>query len=177
VVATRPVAQNGLGLSIPEATSELMRLKGMFPLLPDTPAIYPVWENLVIQYRVPGKPAHDARLVAAMQVHGLSSILTFDKTGFFPLRRCWSCASCGRHQLITPAPLFSPARKAAKSFEVLHAPPGPPPQHRVSIAPLLRVARLSVLVARITLRCATTHDLSWLSKTSRSFCPHGFGNH
>jgi len=80
VVATRPVGQNGL--SIPEATSELMRLKSMFPLLPDTPAIYPVWENLVIRYGVSGKPAHDARLVAAMQVHGLTAILTFDRTGF-----------------------------------------------------------------------------------------------
>jgi predicted nucleic acid-binding protein len=59
-----------------------MRLKSMFPLLPDTPAIYPVWESLVIRYQVSGKPAHDARLVAAMQVHGLTSILTFDKSGF-----------------------------------------------------------------------------------------------
>lgn len=64
------------------ATSELVRLKSMFPPLPDTPAIYPVWENLVIRYQVSGKPAHDARLVAAMQVHGLTSILTFDRTGF-----------------------------------------------------------------------------------------------
>jgi predicted nucleic acid-binding protein len=82
VVATRPVSQNGLGLSIVEATSELMRLRSMFLLLPDTPAIYPVWENLVIEYQVFGKPAHDARLVAAMLVHGLTAILTFDKTGF-----------------------------------------------------------------------------------------------
>ena len=29
-----------------------------------------------------GKPAHDARLVAAMHVHGLTTILTFDRTGF-----------------------------------------------------------------------------------------------
>ena len=35
VVATRPVAQNGLGMSIPRATSELRRLKSMFALLPD----------------------------------------------------------------------------------------------------------------------------------------------
>jgi len=82
VVATRSVAQNGLGLSITEAASELMRLKSMFVLLPDTPAIYPIWERLVIQYQVSGKPAHDARLVAAMQVHGLTAILTFDKSGF-----------------------------------------------------------------------------------------------
>ena len=27
-------------------------------------------------------PAHDARLVAALEVHGLTAILTFDKTGF-----------------------------------------------------------------------------------------------
>ena len=59
-----------------------MRIKSMFDLLPDTPAIYPVWESLVIRYQVSGKPAHDARLVAAMQVHGLTSILTFDRTGF-----------------------------------------------------------------------------------------------
>ncbi|MGA3041788.1 MAG: PIN domain-containing protein [Bryobacteraceae bacterium] len=82
VVATRPITQNGLGLSIPEAASELMRLKRMFPLLPDTPAIYRVWENLVIKRQVFGKPAHDARLVAAMQVHGLTAVLTFDKTAF-----------------------------------------------------------------------------------------------
>jgi len=29
-----------------------------------------------------GKPSHDARLVAAMQAHSLTAILTFDKTGF-----------------------------------------------------------------------------------------------
>jgi predicted nucleic acid-binding protein len=50
--------------------------------LPDIPSIYPRWEALVTQHRVSGKPAHDARLVAAMQVHGLTAILTFDKTGF-----------------------------------------------------------------------------------------------
>ncbi len=37
---------------------------------------------LRIQYQVSGKSAHDARLVAAMHVHGLTSILTFDRTGF-----------------------------------------------------------------------------------------------
>jgi len=61
---------------------EVTRLKSMFVLLPDTPAIYPVWESLVTQYQVSGKPAHDARLVAAMQVHGLTAILTFDRSGF-----------------------------------------------------------------------------------------------
>jgi predicted nucleic acid-binding protein len=64
------------------AAVELARLKSMFILLSEIPAIYPLWESLVIQYRVAGKPAHDARLVAAMQAHGLTAILTFDHSGF-----------------------------------------------------------------------------------------------
>jgi hypothetical protein len=81
-VATRPVDQNGLGMTPASAAVEVARLKSMFVLLPETPAIYPVWESLVTQHRVSGKPAHDARLVAAMQVHGLTAVLTFDRTGF-----------------------------------------------------------------------------------------------
>jgi len=54
----------------------------MFLFLLETPAIYPAWEALVLQHQVMGKPAHDARLVAAMQVHGITEILTFDKAGF-----------------------------------------------------------------------------------------------
>jgi len=65
VVATRPAERNGLGMSPAAVAAELARIKSMFELLPDTPAIHPVWESLVIQYRVSGKPAHDARLVAA----------------------------------------------------------------------------------------------------------------
>jgi hypothetical protein len=62
--------------------AELARLKSMFLLLPETQTIYPIWEALVTEHQVSGKPAHDARLVAAMQTHGLTAILTFDKTGF-----------------------------------------------------------------------------------------------
>lgn len=82
VVATRPVEQNGLGLTSAGVAIELTRIKSMFELLPDTPAIYTVWESLVIQHQVYGKTAHDARLVAAMHVHGLTAILTYDQAGF-----------------------------------------------------------------------------------------------
>jgi predicted nucleic acid-binding protein len=54
----------------------------MFFLLPDTPALYPTWERLVIEHKVIGKPAHDARIVAAMLAHRVREILTFDQTGF-----------------------------------------------------------------------------------------------
>jgi predicted nucleic acid-binding protein len=82
VVATRPSADNGLGLSAAEAAVELARLKPLLVLLADSAAIYPEWEPLVTQHAVTGKNAHDARLVAAMAVHGLTHLLTFN-TGHF----------------------------------------------------------------------------------------------
>jgi predicted nucleic acid-binding protein len=82
VVATRPVEQNGLGMTTSAAAVELARLKSTFALLPDNPGVYTAWEALVTRYEVCGKPAHDARLVAAMQAHGLTAILTFDRSGF-----------------------------------------------------------------------------------------------
>ena len=81
VVATRPVDQNGLGLSVSGVLMEFARLKNFFTVLPETEDVYPAWERLVATYQVTGKPAHDARLVAAMQVHGIPEILTFDRTG------------------------------------------------------------------------------------------------
>lgn len=82
VVATRPLEQNGLGMTPAATAGELARIKSMFEFLPETLTIYPIWESLVIERQVSGKPAHDARLVAAMQAHGLTSILTFDRSGF-----------------------------------------------------------------------------------------------
>ena len=69
-------------MSSSRVASELAQIKSMFLLLPETPAIYPAWEALVTQHQVSGKPAHDARLVAAMQVHGPTAILTLDASGF-----------------------------------------------------------------------------------------------
>jgi predicted nucleic acid-binding protein len=81
-VATRPTAANGLGFTPNQAAAELARLQGIFPLLPDTPDIFPEWQRLVVVHQVSGKPAHDARLVAAMAVHGVTHILTFNTQDF-----------------------------------------------------------------------------------------------
>ncbi|HEV7473656.1 MAG TPA: hypothetical protein VGN90_06395 [Pyrinomonadaceae bacterium] len=45
-VATRPVSNNGLGLTIAQATQELTRLKTLFVILPDTAEILPEWDTL-----------------------------------------------------------------------------------------------------------------------------------
>ncbi len=84
VVATRPVAVNGLGLSITSTLGFIEGFRSDFLLLDDTPAVYPTWEQLVASAGVVGKKAHDARLVAAMMVHGVDRLLTFNVQDFRP---------------------------------------------------------------------------------------------
>jgi predicted nucleic acid-binding protein len=54
----------------------------LFAFLQDERAIFPKWKELVARYDVKGKPAHDARLVAAMLRHGLSHLLTFNDADY-----------------------------------------------------------------------------------------------
>lgn len=81
-VATRPIAVNGLGLSIAECQVEISDLKAVATLLPDQPGLFTEWEKLVTTHQCQGKAAHDARLVAAMQTHGLTQIITFNFADF-----------------------------------------------------------------------------------------------
>ncbi len=83
-VATREIQFNGLRLSITDAQSELGRLKTIFSFLPDSPAIYPEWERLVTHYSVRGRDSHDTRIVAAMNIHRITHLLTFNKDDFKP---------------------------------------------------------------------------------------------
>ncbi|UUO08545.1 type II toxin-antitoxin system VapC family toxin [Blastopirellula sp. J2-11] len=82
VVATRPAAQNGLGLSAEQAAQELERLSDFFDLQRDERAIFEQWRQLVSTHQVLGKNAHDARLVAAMLRHGISHLLTLNPRDF-----------------------------------------------------------------------------------------------
>ena len=77
-VATRPIANNGLELTIAQAAQELIKLKQSFYILPDTVDILSQWENLVVKHEVSGRQVYDARLVAAMSVHNLTHLLTFN---------------------------------------------------------------------------------------------------
>lgn len=80
-VATRPLSVNGLGLTVNQTILEVNRLSLLFELLPEVP-IHDEWLRLVTKYQVLGKNVHDARLVAAMIVNGIDSILTFNVPDF-----------------------------------------------------------------------------------------------
>jgi predicted nucleic acid-binding protein len=81
-VATRPAASNGLGMSPAEAEREVESLERLFPMLPDSPSIYPEWRKLVSAAGVSGVRVHDARLAAVAVANGLTHILTFNTDDF-----------------------------------------------------------------------------------------------
>ena len=81
-VATRPSNKNGFGLDL-EKTAKLLRLiERIFPVVSDSKDIYPEWKRLVRDFQVMGVQVHDARLVAAMKIHSITHILTFNVGDF-----------------------------------------------------------------------------------------------
>jgi predicted nucleic acid-binding protein len=84
-LATRPKAVNGLGLSVAVAETKAAIFESTFPLLADTPDIFPAWKALVGALGVIGKQVHDARLVAVCHVHGMTHLLTFNVGHFVRL--------------------------------------------------------------------------------------------
>jgi predicted nucleic acid-binding protein len=81
-VATRPTANNGLGYSAAQAEKLVTGYERLFPLLVETPAIYPTWKTIVSALGVVGKTVHDARLVAVCFVYRVTHLLTFNLSHF-----------------------------------------------------------------------------------------------
>ena len=81
-VATRPIEGNGFGWNSERTAQEVAELQKRFPLLPDSPEIFPRWLELVKQLPVHGKRVHDARLVAVLQAHAVGHLITFNLSDF-----------------------------------------------------------------------------------------------
>jgi predicted nucleic acid-binding protein len=81
-VCTRPVANNGLGLDTVLTDRILARVERSVTRLRESNDIFREWRRLVVLHAVAGKKTHDAHLVAAMTVHGITEILTFNTDDF-----------------------------------------------------------------------------------------------
>jgi predicted nucleic acid-binding protein len=81
-VATRPRERNGLGLTPHLADAELTQIENFFTVVGESTDVYGAWKHLVTLRGVSGVEAHDARLVAAMRVYGITRILTFNAKDF-----------------------------------------------------------------------------------------------
>jgi predicted nucleic acid-binding protein len=79
---TRPAERNGLGLSVAEAEREVLAIEAGMSLLPDNERVYREWRGIIVKHGVMGVQVHDARLAAAMYVHGVRHILTLNVADF-----------------------------------------------------------------------------------------------
>jgi predicted nucleic acid-binding protein len=81
-VMTRPLSRNGLGLTVHEAEIEVRAIERGMTLLPDNETVYQEWRKIILRYGVSGVQVHDARLAAAMYVHGVAHLLTLNVADF-----------------------------------------------------------------------------------------------
>jgi predicted nucleic acid-binding protein len=69
----------------PERASQWLRFfMRRFRVLPDREELLALWHDLVRTMGIVGARSHNARLVAAMQSHGITRLLTFN-TGHFAI--------------------------------------------------------------------------------------------
>ena len=81
-VATRPVANNGIGLVPAAVFTEIKKIERFLSVLAESPLAYEEWKRLILKYQITGVRTHDARLVAVMNVHRVRRILTFNEGDF-----------------------------------------------------------------------------------------------
>ncbi|WP_243146936.1 PIN domain-containing protein [Scytonema sp. UIC 10036] len=82
-VCTRPLTtRSGFGLSIEETDVRAQVIERYFTFKPDSAAVHAEWRRLIVHYKVSGVKVHDARLVAAMCIHGVTDIITFNTNDF-----------------------------------------------------------------------------------------------
>jgi len=91
-VATRkvglpPSGQNGLGMTASQSSQWLRFFLRRLTLLNDQENLITLWHDLVSTLGILGAKSHDARLVAAMQSHGIARLFTFNADHFrnFPI--------------------------------------------------------------------------------------------
>lgn len=82
VVATRPLAANGLGLAPSSAVENTERFSRLLHLLDEGEHVSRRLHELVREYALKGKRIHDANIVATMIEAGLNFLITDDSTDY-----------------------------------------------------------------------------------------------
>jgi predicted nucleic acid-binding protein len=82
-VSTRPAsARGGYGKSVPTTERRVQFIERASTILPESPAAYRQWRQLLSAFNVQGVAVHDARLVAMMRIAGITHILTLNTADF-----------------------------------------------------------------------------------------------
>lgn len=81
-VATRPVADNGLGMSGARAVAALAEATSTVDLIEETAGSRSLLAALVADDKATGKQVHDANLVASAVVHDVGTVVTANRRHF-----------------------------------------------------------------------------------------------
>ena len=82
-VCTRPkTARGGMGPSVGNTHHRLRLIERAVLILPDRSEAYTEWKRLLMAHLVMGVQVHDARIAAAMAVHGIRNLLTLNSSDF-----------------------------------------------------------------------------------------------
>ena len=81
-VCTRPEDRNGFGFSVAETDERAALIESKFSFAADSEATHQQWRRILVAAGVSGIQVHDARMVAAMQVHGITNLLTLNARDF-----------------------------------------------------------------------------------------------
>jgi len=82
VAATRPPANNGLGLALLEALESLVGFREHIRLLPEEKPLLPTLLGLLARSPATGKRIHDVHIVAAAMVHRVPLVVTLNGDDF-----------------------------------------------------------------------------------------------
>ncbi len=82
VVATRPLAVNGLGLNVRDATANVNEFLRRVHLYDETEDVARRLRRIALTYGLSGKRLHDANIVATMATHGISTLVTQNAEDF-----------------------------------------------------------------------------------------------
>lgn len=98
-VSTRPTsARGGYGRTVLQTARRVHLLERVLQIVPESPASFARWRELVELHSVVGVQVHDANLVAIMEIHGTSQLITLNPNDF---RRYPGCIR------ITPAEIIA----------------------------------------------------------------------
>jgi len=81
-VCTRPADRNGFGFSVAETDERATLIEAKFSFAADSEATHQEWRKIVVAAGISGIQVHDARMVAAMRVHGIANLLTLNVKDF-----------------------------------------------------------------------------------------------
>lgn len=81
-VATRPLGQNGYGLSVEQAHRRLRWIERYCQVVTEDHRSFEIWKSLLVTHSLTGVAVHDARLVSVMLARHIPDILTLNLRDF-----------------------------------------------------------------------------------------------